>query len=316
MANLDSTPPDALVLGGGGVLGEAWLSAVLAGIAQGGGFDARGSRFMLGTSAGSIVAASLAAGIDPASRLELAGEGLASAAGVEDDAPPSGRNGALAAALELGGAAAAPLASLALNSTAGGGAMLRRAMLRRVPRGERSMAELGRIIDAAAPVFDGRLLIAAVELESGRRVIFGSPGAPSATVAQAVLASCAIPGVFSPVSIGAREYVDGGAWSPTNMDAVPAGRGERVLCLNPTGSLRPSRGALVGAIGPISRGAASSEALALRHRGAHVRTINPDEASAGAMGVNLMSRSRRAAVIAAGHAQGLRLAGAGAARAA
>ncbi len=294
MANLDSTPPDALVLGGGGVLGEAWLSAVLAGIAQGGGFDARGSRFMLGTSAGSIVAASLAAGIDPA----------------------CGRNGALVAALELGGAAAAPLASLALNSTAGGGAMLRRAMLRRVPRGERSMAGLGRIIDAAAPVFDGRLLIAAVELESGRRVIFGSPGAPSATVAQSVLASCAIPGVFSPVSIGAREYVDGGAWSPTNMDAVPVGRDERVLCLNPTGSLRPSRGALVGAIGPISRGAASSEALALRHRGAHVRTINPDEASAGAMGVNLMSRSRRAAVIAAGHAQGLRLAGAGAARAA
>src|SRR5258708_23624431 len=271
---------------------------------------------MMAQRGGWLVAGSVAAGMDRAERLELAGEGLASAAGVEDDAPASGRNGALAAAVEVGGAAAAPLASLALNSRAGGGAMLRRAMLRRVPRGERSIAELGRIIDAAAPVFDGRLLIAAVELESGRRVIFGSPGAPSATVAQAVLASCAIPGVFSPVSIGAREYVDGGAWSPTNIDAVRAGRGERVLCLNPTGSLRPSRGALVGAIGPISRGAASSEALALRHRGAHVRTINPDEASAGAMGVNLMSRSRRAAVIAAGHAQGLRLAGAGAARAA
>src|SRR5258708_29951911 len=122
MANLDSTPPDALVLGGGGVLGEAWLSAVLAGIAQGGGFDARGSRFMLGTSAGSIVAASLAAGIDPASRLELAGEGLASAAGVKDDAPPSGRNRPLAAARQLGRAAAPPPASPALHSTAAGGA--------------------------------------------------------------------------------------------------------------------------------------------------------------------------------------------------
>ena len=116
--------------------------------------------------------------------------------------------------------------------------MLRRAMLRRVPAGERSLARSADHRRGAA-VFDGRLLIAAVELASGRRVIFGAPGAPNATVAQAVLASCAIPGVFAPVRIGARDYVDGGAWSPTNMDALALERGERVLCLNPTGSLRP-----------------------------------------------------------------------------
>jgi NTE family protein len=189
-------------------------------------------------------------------------------------------------------------------------------MLSRVPAGERSMGPLGQIIEAAGAEFDGRLLISAVERASGRRVMFGAPDAPAATVAEAVLASCAIPGVFAPVRIGGREYVDGGAWSPTNMDAAPVGRGDRVLCLNPTGSLRPARGAPAGAIGPLSRGAAAGEALALRHRGAKVRTINPDAASAKAMGTNLMSRSRRAAVIAAGHAQGLRLAGAGAARAA
>jgi NTE family protein len=317
MAELDAIPPDVLVLGGGGVLGEAWLSALLAGVAQGGGFDARQSGCLIGTSAGSIVAASLVAGIDPGERLGVAAPGLASATVPGDEGDARGGLGVpFAAALELGGAAAAPLVSLALSSSATGGAMLRRAMLRRIPAGERSMAGLARIIDAAGPVFDGRLLVAAVELESGRRVMFGSPGAPSATVAQAVLASCAIPGVFSPVAIGSRRYVDGGAWSPTNMDAAPAGRGDRVLCLNPTGSLRPTRGALAGAIGPISRTAASGEALALRHRGARVRTINPDEASARAMGVNLMSGSRRTAVVAAGHAQGLRLAGAGAARAA
>ncbi len=319
MAPLDATPPDALVLGGGGVLGEAWLSSVLAGIHHGGGFDARDSRVVLGTSAGSIVAASLAAGVDPGERLALAAPSFASVAG--EDAPGDARarfGDALAAVIELGGAATAPLASLALSSSAGGGAMLRRAMLRRIPPGERSMAALGAMIDAAQPRFDGRLLIAAVELESGRRVIFGSPGAPSTTVAQAVLASCAIPGVFAPVRIGSREYVDGGAWSPTNMDALVVERGERVLCLNPTCSLRPSRGALAGAIGPVSRTAAASEALALRHRGAHVRIVNPDLASAEAMGVDLMSRSpsRRDAVVDAGHAQGLRLAGSGAAQAA
>jgi NTE family protein len=317
MADLDGTPPAALVLGGGGVLGEAWLSAVLAGISQGGGFDAREAGHFIGTSAGSIVAASLVAGVDPAGRLDLGDPGLASETGMGEAAVGRGAlGGTLAAAIGLGNAAAAPLASLALSSSAAGGAFVRRAMLSRIPAGERSMFELGRIIEAVGARFDGRLLVAAVELGSGRRVMFGSPGAPSATVAQAVLASCAIPGVFSAVPIGGRDYVDGGAWSPTNMDAAPVRRGERVLCLNPTGSLRPARGALAGAIGPISRTAAAGEALALRHRGARVRTINPDEASARAMGVNLMSRSRRAAVIAAGHAQGLRLAGARGARAA
>jgi len=173
------------------------------------------------------------------------------------------------------------------------------------------MLELARLIEAARPQFDGRLLVSAVELRTGRRVMFGAPGSPAASVAEAVLASCAIPGVFSPVRIAGREYVDGGAWSPTNMDAVQVERGQRVLCLNPTGSLRPSRGALAGALGPVSRGAATGEALALRHRGARVSVVNPDEASARAMGIDLMSRSRRPAVIAAGHAQGLRLAAGG-----
>jgi NTE family protein len=309
MAPLDSTPPDVLVMGGGGVLGEAWLSALLAGIVAGGGFDAREAGGWIGTSAGSIVAASLAAGIDPAERLELDRTGRASGSRSAPLTPRLGPfGGPLAAALQAGGAAAAPLASLALSSSAAGGAMLRRAMLRRVPAGGRSLGQLGRMIDAAGVRFDGRLRIAAVELGSGCRVMFGSPGAPPCSVAQAVLASCAIPGVFAPVTIDGREYVDGGAWSPTNIDAAEIERGDRVLCLNPTGSLRPTIAAPAGAIGPISRTLSNGEALALRHRGAKVRTINPDAASARAMSVNLMDPARRRSVIAAGYAQGLRLA--------
>jgi NTE family protein len=307
---LDMTPPDVLVMGGGGVLGEAWMSALLAGITAGRGFDGRDAGAWIGTSAGSIVAASLAAGLDPAERLELDRTGLNAGSGTGSSGRRRGPfSGPLAAALQAGGAAAAPLASLALNSTAAGGALMRRAMLRRVPAGERSLGELGRMIDAAGVRFDGRLRIAAVEMSSGRRVMFGAPGAPSCSVAQAVLASCAIPGVFAPVAIDGRDYVDGGAWSPTNMDAAEVERGDRVLCLNPTGSLRPTAAAPAGAIGPISRTLSNGEALALRHRGAKVRTINPDVASAKAMGVNLMDPNRRQAVIAAGHAQGLSLAG-------
>ena len=285
------------------------MTAVLAGIAEAGGFDAREAGRFLGTSAGSIVAASLVGGIAPGDRLE--DEGGRPPAGDEwpalEEAERMPMSGPLAAVLELGGSAAAPLASLALSTTAGGGALVRRAMLRRVPEGTRSLAALGQIIAVAAPGFEGRLLVAAVELDSGRRVIFGAPDAPSASVSQAVMASCAIPGFFAPIEIGGKRYVDGGAWSPTNMDALPVEGGERVLCLNPTGSLRPTARALAGAFGPVSRTVGASEALALRHRGATVQTVNPDEASAAAMGTNLMSRRRRPEVIDAGRAQGVRL---------
>jgi NTE family protein len=63
-------PPDVLVLGAGGILGEAWMSAVLTGIEDAAtGFDARDCEGYVGTSAGSIVAAALAGGTSPDARL-------------------------------------------------------------------------------------------------------------------------------------------------------------------------------------------------------------------------------------------------------
>jgi len=299
--------PDVLVLGGGGILGEAWMSALLAGLDGGEGFDARRCGLYVGTSAGSIVAASLVAGVPPATRLGGRTGPIAISA-QETTARLTALRQAFGAAADFAGAAAAPLASLAFASSAGGGAIIRRALLSRVRQGSRSLAELGRMVEQTGVRWDGRLRIIAVELESGRRVVFGAEGAPQVSVAVAVQASCAIPGVFRPVIAGGRTYLDGGAWSPTNLDSAEVGAGERVLCLNPTGSLRPSRGALAGALGPVSRGIASSEALALRGRGAIVTAINPDAASAAAMGSNLMDPTRRDPVIQAGLAQGHRLA--------
>jgi NTE family protein len=299
--------PDVIVLGGGGILGEAWMSAVLAGLDEPDGFDARGCRCYIGTSAGSIVAAALVAGLAPGVRL-----GRESAQG---PLPPeqlqqraTGLRQAFAAAGGLAGVAAAPLASLAFASTAGGGAALRRGLLRRVPDGRRSLAELGRMVELSGVSWDGRLRVIAVELETGRRVVFGAPGAPQVSVSSAVQASCAIPGVFRPVLAGGHTYVDGGTWSPTNMDTAEVKAGDRVLCLNPIGSMRPAIGALAGAFGPLSRGVAATEALVLKNRGAIVSTINPDQASAGAMGTNLMDGRRRESVIDAALAQGQRLA--------
>jgi NTE family protein len=315
--------PDALVLGGGGTLGEAWMSALLAGLEQGEGFDARACACYVGTSAGSIVAASLAAGLAPDARLGpivAASESQAWADMGDGDESDGSAIAALrqafGGAAGFAGAAAAPLASLALASSARGGALFRRSLLRAVPRGRRSLAELGRMVEQAGVRWDGRLRIVALDLDSGRRVVFGAAGEPEVAVSVAVQASCAIPGVFRPVLAGGRTYIDGGAWSPTNIDAAPASSGAKVLCLNPTGSLRPTAGSLAGALGPVSRGLAGTEALALRGRGVSVATINPDAASAAAMGLNLMDPARRRPVIEAGLAQGRELAARNARRAA
>src|SRR5438270_403470 len=82
--------------------------------------------------------------------------------------------------------------------------------------------------------------VATADGRSARRVVFGSPRSPSASVSEAVAASCTVPWLFAPVEIEGTEYVDGGVWSPTNLDAAPAGRGAHVLCLNPTASLSAS----------------------------------------------------------------------------
>jgi len=288
----DPALPDVLVLAGGGVRGEAWMSAVLAGFEAASGCDLRRVPFVVGTSAGSIVGARLAAGGRPRRPRESA---------------PATPGVALAGVLEDRGGPVQGLFSPALPALAPAGALARAIALGRVPNGSRRLDELHERLSHSDASFDGRLRVACVERGRGRRVVFGAPGAPAAEVADAVVASCAIPGVFAPVEIGGREYVDGGVWSLTNLDVAPAGRGDRVLCLNPTAGERP--GAPSG-IRAWSRGRASVEAQSLRRRGAEVLHVAPDPASARAMGPDLMAPGDEGAVMAAGTAQGRALAGA------
>ena len=300
--------PDVLVLGGGGILGEAWMSAVLTGMSEASGFDPRECDGFVGTSAGSIVAAALAAGVDPRSGLgELPEQPPAPEA--ETGVPePTLLARALRIGAEAGGGALGSFAAIGLRSTEPGGALLRRAALARVPAGRRSLADLGREVERWGADWDGRLSISALELDSGRRTMFGDDDTPEISVATAVEASCAIPGVFRPIVVGGRRYVDGGVWSPTNMDRAPAGRGTQVLCLNPLASLPTSRALPYGAIGPWARSLAAIEALTLERRGAQVTTVGPDATSAAVMGRNLMNGGRRSETIAAGLAQGWALA--------
>ena len=76
----------------------------------------------------------------------------------------------------------------------------------------------------------------AVDYDSGRRVVFGREGAPPATLPEAVVASCSIPGWYRPAVIGGRRYVDGGVRSSTSLDRLASTDLDEVYVLAPMAS--------------------------------------------------------------------------------
>jgi NTE family protein len=136
--------------------------------------------------------------------------------------------------------------------------------------------------------------VVACDLEGGRRVAFGAEGAPPADLADAVAASSAIPGFYSPVSIGGRDYVDGGCWSTSNLDMLADAGLDRVICFNPTSS------AVAGdrwyeRMRNVYRTAAGRrlgrEAELLRADGTEVALVQPGLEDIMAMGNNYMRAS-------------------------
>ena len=186
----------------------------------------------------------------------------------------------------------APLAGTALMAAAPGGSLARAARLSRLPRSGERLDGLQANIESLAVRFDGRLRVTAVDRTRGQRVVFGSTRAPHATVAEAVAASCTVPWLFSPMEIGGREYVDGGVWSPTNLDAAPVVRDAEILCLHPTARFPAAQGSALAAVRTFSRPQVAMEALALRCRGAHVRVIGPNDPARDAMGDDFMAPAR------------------------
>src|SRR5919197_308442 len=215
--------PDSLVLGAGGTLGEAWMRGLLTGLESTSGLDFRGCEYVLGTSAGSIVAATLASG----HRLDAGDRAAREWGEATRDAPE--RRGIARTALRAGAVLASPLAPLAFAGLEPAGRLARSAALAAAPRPGRTLAGLGRHVDTLHATFDGRLR--------------------TATVTDAVLASCAVPWLFAPVVIDGCDYVDGGVWSPVNLDAAPGGRGARVLCLAPTAGAGPLKAITHTAVG-------------------------------------------------------------------
>lgn len=233
----DSSPPTrarsiGLVLGAGGVPAYAFHTGALAGLADAAGWDARSAELIIGTSAGAGAASMLRAGLAPLDNYAhalgrpLSAEGEEFYARLPAGAWDSGADGE-AGRLPASAALAArgllrwpPRPGLAV---AGG-----------LPRGRRSPAPMGARHRALHPQWPARSLwICAVRLRDGRRVVFGRDDHPPLDVGDAVQASSAVPGFFTPVEIGGEDYVDGGTWSVTNADLTRGLGFDAVVVLAP-----------------------------------------------------------------------------------
>lgn len=308
MAARGDSPRVGLVLGAGGVLGGAWLVGALDAIARETGWDPASAERIVGTSAGSMVSALLACGVPPWVMVaHAAGESpdvpdeLSIA---EDDMP---RWGGASFRLHRGLPALGPgswrlaAASLARPYRYAPAAVVAGWVPRGLVSTEPLKAVVRRVADDGWAPHPG-LWIMACDYATGRRVAFGRDDAPPAPLADAVAASCAIPGFYRPVRIGGRRYVDGGVASTSNLDVL-AGEGlDLVLCLNPLSSLETPRVRRPTAIAAARLRAASGrrlgrEARRLREAGTDVVLLQPTIHDLDAMGTNLMSRRRRNEVI-------------------
>jgi len=247
----------AVVLGAGGTVGHAFHAGVLAALHDVLGWDARRADVLVGTSAGSIVASMLRAGMpaaDLAARatgatLSPAGAAVVARAGLGPPRPrptrPSGRAGGMSSPARLARAVRAPWA-ISPGSLAA-------ALL---PAGRVSTEHIAVPFDA---LYGDRwpsepLWIVAVQLDTGRRVVFGQ---------------------------------DGGVHSTTNADLVGGEQPDLVLISAP---MSAARGAVrlgpAAAMRQVVRLSLAREVAALRGRGITVMTFQPTAADLAEMGTD------------------------------
>src|SRR5271166_3889281 len=302
-------PKIGLVLGAGGTLGGAWMTGALHAIATETGWDPGSAQYIVGTSAGSMTGALLASGVPPWFMVAYSsGEqfgGLANAGG--EAASSADRSGGASFRLHRGAPVLGPGSwRLALSSLARPYRYSPAALLAGwLPLGPISTEPLKDTVRRAcaepwAP--HPNYWAVAVDYQTGGRVAFGSDSAPPAQLADAVAASCAIPGFFRAVEIDGRRYVDGGLRSASNLDILEGERLDLVIALNPMSSLHAGAPHTLGervafAVRQAAGRRLGSEAKRLRAAGTEVILIQPTVHDLDVMGTNLMSRRRRHEVI-------------------
>ncbi|WP_434616014.1 patatin-like phospholipase family protein [Arthrobacter sp. A5] len=268
----------ALVLGGGGVTGIGWETGLIAGLAERGIHLSEADR-IIGTSAGSSVAATLTSGIsaNDAYQTQIASHGSEKAAtlGISNIA-------------RLLGPRLLPRSDPAIARRIG------RAALRAstVSEAERREIIAHRVPSAKGPETDLRII--AINANTGERRVFTKDSRAfkdnGISLVDAVAASCAVPTVWPPVTIGAHRYIDGGTLSGTNTNTDLAAGCDVVVVLAPIAMSLRKRWSVAGQLAAL---------------GPSVRTllITPINAAKQAMGRNSLDPAFRETAARAGKDQ-------------
>jgi NTE family protein len=292
-----------LVLGAGGLTGQAFHLGVLTALQDLTGFDGRRALVVVGTSAGSLVAAGLTGGMSAHDQAAVLagqpvseqGRALLRASRARAAAVPPAAEGPPLPAGRRPLAPAAVLAAARRPWSVRPGAVVSSL----IPAGRTSTESISQGVRRLHGLeWPGpQLRVCAVRAHDARRVVFGSPRAPRTDVGSAVAASCAIPGYFAPVLIDGEHYVDGGGHSPTNADVVRHDAPELVVVCSPM-SFAPGAGRTPDA--PVRfavRRYLAREVRMLRRRGATVVVFQPTAADLAAMGLNPMRMMRADRVV-------------------
>jgi NTE family protein len=294
-------PRRGLVLGGGGVLGGTWAVGALAAMQEQFGFAAADADVIVGTSAGSVLAAMIGGGVTVDELRQHYGDEVVTSgplAGYDFD-PIQATGGRRPARPRLLGPGSPRLIGSSLRRL---GQLPATAVLSAfMPEGTRSLERIGHLVDAVTPLGEWSphrgIWVVAMDYEDGRRIVFGRPGAPVAPLSSAVMASCAIPGWFAPVAINGRTFVDGGAVSATSIDVVAHAGLDEVYVVAPMVSFATDSPSSVTARlerrwrAEVTK-AALQEAALVRAAGTLVRMVGPGPEDLVAIGANLMDDTR------------------------
>lgn len=258
----------ALVLSGGGVVGIAWETGIVAGLADAG-VDLSEADLIVGTSAGSVVGSQLACGMSTAELLagqlspatHAVGEGA-----TVDMAALAQLAQQFAGITEITDDVLKKVGALALSA-------------KTVPE--------ERWISSFEERLGGRewpekpLVVTAVDVATGEFQPWDkTSGVP---LASAVASSCAVPAMFPPVTLKGKRYMDGGMHSSVNADLAQGY--ETVLIISFVGAFRAQRAPLLARL--------DKEVDDLRAGGSSVEQVSPDEAAVAAFGLNPMDPAGR-----------------------
>ncbi len=291
-----------LVLGAGGIVGQAYHAGVLAALEQELGWDPRTADIIVGSSAGSVTGTALRLGVSAsdmaawATGQPLSASGAAFFRSVETAQSPLPvpalsdlfRGWRLPTAALLARTARRPWA---VRPAAAASTML--------PAGRYDLRARTRVFDRLSDGWPEGLWICAARRDDGGRVVFGRPGSPPARLSEAVAASCAIPSYFAPVRIGSHDYVDGGVHSPTNADVLAAAGLDLVIIVSPMSAAHGSSRAPDRAVRWVAHRRLETEMRRLKSKGATVVRFEPNPETLEAMGMNGMAEGRNAEVVTA-----------------